>query len=212
MKKTFFLKSLTMEVNLNKITSIIGNSKEIVISLLKDQYQLVSIDNLFNKENKLVSKMIPNSQKGLEIIKILNLKPILNKYYNDLGVEDKCLVNLAIYLPTIKDFIILDDIISYLNETKKIKVLKYLKDQKITVLNFTSDIEETLLGDDIIVLDNNKIVLSGDKTDVLKNEKLLKNLGLYLPFIIDISIQLNLYGLINKIYLDSKKLLGDLWK
>lgn len=212
MKKTFFLKSLTMEVNLNKITSIIGNSKEIVISLLKDQYQLVSIGNLFNKENKLVSKMIPNSQKGLEIIKILNLKPILNKYYNDLGVEDKCLVNLAIYLPTIKDFIILDDIISYLNETKKIKVLKYLKDQKITVLNFTSDIEETLLGDDIIVLDNNKIVLSGDKTDVLKNEKLLKNLGLYLPFIIDISIQLNLYGLINKIYLDSKKLLGDLWK
>lgn len=212
MKKTFFLKSLTIEFSLNKITSIIGNNKETIINELKNKYSLTLIDNLFNKENKLVSKMINNSKRGLEVIKLLGLESIINKYYNDLGIEDKCLVNLAIYLPTAKSIIVLNDITSYLNKTSKIKVLKYLKKEKLAVLNFTSDIEEVLLGDDIVVLDGSKIILSGDKMTVLKNEKTLKNNGLYLPFIIDISIQLNLYGLVNKIYIDNNKLLGDLWK
>jgi len=212
MKKSFFLKDLTIEINLNKITSIIGSNKEAIIGELKNKYQLVLIDNLFYKEPKLISKMIPNSKKGIEIVKALGIKTILSKNYGDLGIEDKCLVNLAIYLPTTKDIVVLNDLVSYLNETKKNRVLKYLRDQKLTVLNFTSDIEETLLGDDIIVVDNGNIVLSGDKLIVLKNEKVLKIMGLYLPFIVDISIQLNLYGLINKTYTDSKKLLGDLWE
>lgn len=212
MKKQYHINNLELEINDNELTSIIGSSCYEIVKHLKEDYHINTITNIFKKHNKQVKIMIPNSKKSDEIIKLLNIKDLLESNYEDLGIEDKVLVMITSHLSGEKELIIFDDILSFLNNSLKNKIIKYLKTKKITLINFTSNIEETLLGDNLIVLENSQIVLSGKNIDVLKNEKELKDLGLYLPFIVDLSIQLNLYKLLNKIYIDDKKLMGDLWK
>ena len=63
-----------------------------------------------------------------------------------------------------------------------------------------------------MVLYNKINAIDGKTLDVLKEEKILKRLGLNLPFYLDLSIQLKLYGLINRTYLNKEDLVKHLWK
>ena len=62
-----------------------------------------------------------------------------------------------------------------------------------------------------MVYDNNNLVIEGKKETILKEEKLLKKLGYGLPFVVDLSTQLNYYGVFTKIYYEMDDLVGDLW-
>lgn len=46
---------------------------------------------------------------------------------------------------------------------------------------------------------------------VLRNEKLLKRLGYGIPFVVDLSIQLNYYDIFDTVYYDMDKLTEALW-
>ena len=39
----------------------------------------------------------------------------------------------------------------------------------------------------------------------------IKKIGLDLPFIVDLSIKLKYYGLVNKIYFNMEELIGAIW-
>jgi ABC-type molybdate transport system ATPase subunit len=212
MKKNYYINNLELEINDNEITSIVGSSWHFIMKELKEKYHLNIISNIFKENEKLVKMIISNSKRSMEIIKLLNISHLLEFKYKDLGVEDKVKVMIATHLTSLNEVVVFDDILSYLSNDLKIKITKYLKKNKVTLINFTSEIEEVLLGENLIVLENSQIILSGKVEEVLNNEKKLKDLGTYLPFIIDLSIQLGLYKLINKIYFDNKKLIGDLWK
>jgi ABC-type cobalamin/Fe3+-siderophores transport system ATPase subunit len=212
MKKNYYINNLELEINDNEITSIVGSSWHFIIKELKEKYHLNIISNIFKENEKLVKMIISNSKRSMEIIKLLNISHLLEFKYKDLGVEDKVKVMIATHLNSLNEVVVFDDILSYLNNDLKIKIVKYLKKNKVTLISFTSEIEEVLLGENLIVLEDSQIILSGKVEEILNNEKKLKDLGIYLPFIIDLSIQLGLYKLINKIYFDNKKLIGDLWK
>ena len=68
-----------------------------------------------------------------------------------------------------------------------------------------------MLGDYIIVFDKKGIFLEGLKSEVLKEEKKLKKVGFGLPFVVDLSIQLNYYDIFKKVYFDMNELVNDLW-
>ena len=72
--------------------------------------------------------------------------------------------------------------------------------------------EEVLYTDYILCLYNGISAIDGKTLDVLKNEQLLKRLGFNLPFMVDMSIQLIDYGMINKIYLNNELMVNKLWK
>ena len=91
------------------------------------------------------------------------------------------------------------------------KILSLLNTRHINFINITSNIEETLLSDYIYVLNNGKVVIEGETKKVLEEEKILKHLGFGLPFVVDISIQLKCYGVLDKIYYDMESLVNDLW-
>ena len=96
------------------------------------------------------------------------------------------------------------------NEFKK-EIFDLLNKQNINYVNVTSNIEDALLGDYIIVYDEDMKVLEGNKEVVLKNEKLLKKLGFGVPFVVDLSIQLMYYDILDKVYFDVDNLLEALW-
>lgn len=107
--------------------------------------------------------------------------------------------------------VVLNDSFYKLNSKEISIIIDLFKKQQMNFIYITSDIEKSILSDKIIVFDNNEIVLNGLKEDVLKEEKILKRLGFGLPFVVDLSLQLNYYDILNKIYFDMSLLIGELW-
>ena len=94
---------------------------------------------------------------------------------------------------------------------EKMEIFKLLKKQNISYVNVTSNVEDALYSDYIFFYDGNKLVLEGNRNEVLKEEKTLKRLGYGLPFVVDLSIQLNYYDIFNKVYYDLDELVRALW-
>ena len=92
------------------------------------------------------------------------------------------------------------------------KGIEYLNSKNILLVNVTSNSDDALYTDYTICLYNGIIAIDGKSINVFKEEKLLKRIGISLPFMIDLSIQLQLYGLIDKCYLSKEKMVKQLWK
>ena len=147
-----------------------------------------------------------------ELNMFFNIKKILNKPISVLSTNDKVLIKIlsyAIYNPM---YLAIDDLLIYLNEKTKLLLLNYLNYKKILLINVTSDMEDTLFTDYTLCLYKGIIAIDGKSLDVLNEEKLIKRLGFSLPFYLDLSIQLKLYKLIKKNYLNKEGLVKELWK
>lgn len=110
------------------------------------------------------------------------------------------------------DKVIFFNILNNLTSNDLKKLFDYLKLNKIKFINVTNNIEEILYTKDLIIYDKDIIIAEGNTLEIIKNDKLFRRLGFKLPFIIELSILLKDYDLINKIYLDKESLVGDLWK
>lgn len=107
--------------------------------------------------------------------------------------------------------VVFNESLSSLSNKEKKEIFDLLDKQNINYVNVTSNIEDALFGDYIIVYDEDMKVLEGNKEVVLKNEKLLKKLGFGVPFVVDLSIQLMYYDILDKVYFDVDNLLEALW-
>lgn len=107
--------------------------------------------------------------------------------------------------------VVFNDTLRRYTDSEKKQILSLLKLRNINFILITSNIEEATLGEYIFVFDHDNIVLEGKNEDVLKEEKILKRLGLGLPFAVDVSIQLKYYGILDKIYYDVESLVSSLW-
>lgn len=155
-------------------------------------------------------------KNDIEIIsRDFRLNELLNKDPNSLGVSDRAklkIVNALAYKPKI---IVLDNILDELDYHDKNRVVgllkEYVKDGNI-ILNFTNNIEDSIFGNRIIVSNKEKILIDGKTLSVLNEEKLMKRLGLGLPFIIELNRYLMDYEIISNYELDMKKLVDEIWK
>lgn len=107
--------------------------------------------------------------------------------------------------------VIFNESLSSLSNKEKKEIFDLLDKQNINYVSVTSNIEDALFGDYIIVYDEDMKVLEGNKEMVLKNEKLLKKLGFGVPFVVDLSIQLMYYDILDRVYFDVDNLLEALW-
>lgn len=95
------------------------------------------------------------------------------------------------------------------NELKRI--IELLKEKDIKYINITTNVEQAIFSDYIIVYDGKNKIIEGPRDNILKEEKTLKKLGIGVPFATDLSIQLNYYDILNKVYFDIDSLVEDLW-
>lgn len=147
-----------------------------------------------------------------ELNEYFALNKIVNKKIKELSLNDQTLIKIlgrAILKPT---YLALDDLLINLNARTKIFLLNYLNSKNICLINVTSEMEDILFTDYTLCLYDGINAIDGKTIDVLKNEKILKRLGFSLPFMVDLSIQLKLYGLINKMYLNKEDMVKNLWK
>lgn len=107
--------------------------------------------------------------------------------------------------------IVFNETFYYLKSNEKKEILDLLNKQNIKYIIITSNVEDVLYGEYLIVYDYDKIAVEGLTKEVLKEEKILKKLGFGLPFIVDLSIQLEFYECLDKVYFDVDSLVGELW-
>lgn len=159
------------------------------------------------------------SKKEINILinktsQIFKLEKILDEPLDKISTSDRCKIKIAAALIHNPKIIVIDDLLrSLTNDDKKLitQILKnYKKDKKLTILLITSDLEDTLLSDRIIVFHKGQIVKDGSPSEVYKDDYLEK-IGLELPFIVKLSHNLILYDLLDKVYFKVEEALDKLW-
>ena len=164
--------------------------------------------SLLNKDSYIISKNSNYDNIPHTLLEKFHFKESKDYLTN----IDQIKLNILSSLTTSKKVIVFFDVLTYVDYDFKIKVIAKLKSQDKIIINYTSEIEETLLMDYLVVIHDNKIIMEGNTKDLLKEEVLIKKLGFNLPFIIELSNNLQYYNLVNKTYFDLESLVNDLWK
>ena len=199
--------------NLNKYVKMMGvglfeNTNQFLFdSVLKEL--MFPLENLLLTRNKI-------NQRIDEVLDLLNVKSL--KYKNIVDLTDFEKVKLIIGLSIIHKpkIIFLDN--PYLGLNKKEsniinRLLKLIcKKEGISCLVTTNDLENILIADRVVVLDNKSILLDDKPYDILKQDNKLVRAGIVMPVMIDLSIKLSEYGLLDRIILDTDRMVDTLWK
>lgn len=160
---------------------------------------------VITKDRGMDTFEIPN-----DIFELFHEEKLIHK--KDLTKIDELKLKILASLNTNKTVFVFFDVLTYLDKAFKERLIRYLILNKKRIINYTTDIEETLLLDYLVVLHENKIIMEGKKELVLQEEKILKKLGFNLPFIVELSNGLKYYGVIDKVYFNNEELVNVLWK
>lgn len=175
----------------------------------------VVIDDLaFTLENLQYSKEdITNCIK--KIAKLFKIEDILYKEPRDLTNSEKQKVAIAGSLIFNPKILILDEGLHQLTPKDKndvFRILKnYQKENGLTIIMVTHNLENTLYSDRIVLLREGKVYLDGTVENVYKNKEKLLDLKLDLPFVVKLSYRLQEENIINNTYINIKDLMEDLW-
>ena len=160
---------------------------------------------VITKDRGMEAFEIPN-----DIFELFHEEKLIHK--KDLTKIDELKLKILASLNTNKTVFVFFDVLTYLDKEFKERLIRYLILNKKRIINYTTDIEETLLLDYLVVLHENKIIMEGKKGLVLQEEKILKKLGFNLPFIVELYNVLKYYGVIDKVYFNNEELVNVLWK
>ena len=160
---------------------------------------------VITKDRGMDTFEIPN-----DIFELFHEEKLIHK--KDLTKIDELKLKILASLNTNKTVFVFFDVLTYLDKAFKERLIRYLILNKKRIINYTTDIEETLLLDYLVVLHENKIIMEGKNELVLQEEKILKKLGFNLPFIVELSNGLKYYGVIDKVYFNNEELVNVLWK
>lgn len=129
---------------------------------------------------------------------------------------EKQLVAFASAIITKPKLLILDEPFTMLDGITKDKLMRYIKkyykDTKCTILHITHDVEDILYGKTVGILKDGEIVYSLSKEELIQNDKIVKEVGMRLPFMADLSLKLKYYNLLSEPILDMNKMVKQLWK
>ena len=109
--------------------------------------------------------------------------------------------------------IFLDNALSKLTrvEVKELfDILDKLK-QDTTICITSSNMEDILLFDNVIVIGSDEII-EGTPKEVLEKDNELAKRGLFIPPMIDLSLKLGFYGLLDEVITDVNGMVDKLWK
>ncbi len=172
------------------------------ISFVRDYYDEYSFNGTVLEE---LLQFSSDKKKVYDLAKKLDIYDVLSVDSNLISLSEKKSLVLGVSLLKKSPILILDNTFEGMNYNLKMKILKMLKKNKITVLNITHDVEDCLFSDKILNLNNNfygsKEKLFDDSFDDFE-----------LPFVVNLSYKLKFYDLIDTVYYDEKALVDDLWK
>ncbi len=199
--------------NIKQIRKIIGvifeNPDSTFVAETVMDEMAFALENLEKGKDEIRNKI--NEVSGY-----LNITELLEKNPFQLSGGQKQLVAIASILVLEPKILILDEAINRIDYLERNNILEVLyklnKEKGITIINITHDIEEALYGDDVVLIDNGKIILNGSKELVFNEEKVFNTIGIDIPFMASLSLKLMYYNLIDEMIFDMDEMVNKLWK
>ncbi len=205
-----YLESYATQEVYQKIHVFLGNDKWHFIFKTVEEELRFPLENL-GFSTKEINKKLTDIMTIFSLDKVMRLDPNhLNKYL-------KVKVLLALQLISEPEVLLLDDPTKMLTKQQRqeiLALLNYYQTKGMTIIMTTSTLDDALTAkaSKLYILHKGKIVLEGAIYDVLKEDSLLSKVGLRLPFMVDLSVKLKYYNLIDDIVLDPESLVNQLWK
>lgn len=220
--KTYFLKKLINVIPNHDVYLDDILISEYDITYLKNNIVVVLDDDTFKCEyvaeelhyylSKLGYRIDEITNKINELAKFFKISSLLSERIDLLTIEKRILIKILALLIIKPQIFGIDNLLGYLNETDKKNLLTFCVSNKITLINCTNNGENLLISDKVLLLNDMKTIFYGDKKELLNGNTILPYIGINLPFTAEMSQNLVLYGIINKVYLDEKKLVDKIWK
>ena len=188
---------------------VFGNS--VNSFLFEDVYKEMAfpLENLNVPQEKMENRIITLSR-------MFGISKLLDKKTSDLTNSERQEVLLILALLHKPKILLLDNCFSMMNKSTKEKIktaLKvYQKENNLTIVSTTSNLEDTIDSDYLYVINKGEVVVEGEPFLVYKEDVLLNRLGLSLPFMVDLSLKLEFYELLDKIETDVGRMVNTLWK
>lgn len=194
--------------------------KEITGTIIPQDNPIFLFQTVEEELNYTIHLFKKSEEERIETYKEITKKYKLTKYQkknpNEVPIFIKIKVMLAEKMLASPQIIFLDDICTELEEKEKKEVIHLLRtlqlETGISILMTTSDLNIALESDYLLVIAEKKILLEGEPLPIIEKDNVLNKLGLELPFMVDLSVKLRDYNLIDKTELDIDRMVDDIWK
>lgn len=220
--KTTLIRILNGEISSTK--SLTFKDKIVEENNIDDYFQ--SVQSIIPEELKFLYETLDeeilsfltkaNKEEYNYLLKALHLSKLKSISFNDLSLKELIKIKLLLILINCPKVLLLDDIGRFFSqeEFKEITTClkKYQDIKKLTIILTTSNLEETLFTDYLYVIYNGEVFLEGEPLDILIKDNVLNKIGLQLPFMVDLSVKLQDYNLIEEVELDMNRMVDKLWK
>lgn len=177
---------------------------------------------------KVFDLLISYSLKYIVLSKseIINRIDYLLDFFDANDFKNKKLKDLT-NMETVKLFIIsalvkspkilfLDDIFDSLSNDELIIIFsiikKYLELTNISIVFTTNNLETILFSNNVLFINNGSVVLEGSPNQILEHDNVLTREGIYVPIMLDLSLKLKFYDLVDEIITDVYGMVDKLWK
>ncbi len=151
-----------------------------------------------------------------EISRKLRIENLLKENPYDLSGGEKQKVALACALMLEPRILILDEALLMIDINERSEILKLLKEYNtkkgVTIISFTHDLDEAVYSNRLIILNKGVIVVDGPFKEAFSEERVMRKIGLEVPFSVELSQKLRVYDLIDRVEIDLERLVDSLWK
>lgn len=155
-------------------------------------------------------------KKIKEVSELLKLESLLKENPYSLSGGEKQKVALGCALMLEPRILVLDEALMMIDINEREKLFKVLKEynmkKRITIVSFTHNLDESIYSDRLVVLNNGKILVDGSFPRVFDEERIMRKIGLEVPFTVELSQKLRVYGLVDDVCLELERLVNNVWK
>ena len=138
-------------------------------------------------------------EESLKMLEMVNMEAHIKKYPHELSGGQKQRVAIAGIIAMRPKCIIFDEATAMLDPSGRKEVMNVIeklnKEENITVLHITHYMEEAVEADRVIVMDKGRKVLEGTPKEVFRNVKMLKEIGLDVPYMTELATSLKEEGI-----------------
>lgn len=210
-------------IELNKLTLNKENGRKylrniaVVFSDLERQF----LSDTPREELRNVLKNLKFSKKKIEektifIADEMDVMAILDENIEDLGTFEKARVLLAVALVHNPKLLLVDDIFKRV-EAPEAKVLNQLLRKmaslfELSVITTSNNLGDSLYADRVILIEKGKLSIDESFDGIVTKDNRLAKAGIVIPKMIDMSLKLQFYELLDTIIMDEKAMVKQIWK
>ena len=155
--------------------------------------------------------------KNIDINKISDKwdKRLLKKQFSKMTDKEIIISQIILEVESNKDIILIDDISSYFSYKERKKIWNTIKSilvrKKKIIVYLSILLDDSLDFERLYIMDKGKIVLEDEPLNIIIKDNVLNKIGLKLPFMVDLSVKLQDYNLIDDLELDVDRMVDRLW-